>query len=139
MVASRYPLATNHLSLITALGLFLSLSVRIAQIAFDGEVFAEAVQMNVFHLRGLAHVAEAGASGERDRPSAGENFGRVIKEDFVDDVGGERCPVDGSAAFDHHAGDLEFSEAAQNGRQVWATVGSEGRDLLDANPELFEL
>ena len=95
--------------------------------------------MEVLHLRGLVHVAEASAGGEGDRSRASQNFRRVIKEDFVDDVGGERGPIHRRSAFDHHAGDLEFSEAAENGRQVWATVRSERRDLLDANPELFEL
>ena len=44
-----------------------SLSVRVAQIAFHGEVFSETVQVDVLDLRGLAHVAEACASSEGDR------------------------------------------------------------------------
>ena len=42
------------------------LGVGIAQVAFRCEVFAEAVQVDMFHLRGLAHVTEAWSGGERD-------------------------------------------------------------------------
>src|SRR3954467_4413646 len=45
---------------------FTLILVRIAQVAFYGEVLAEAVQVNVLDLCCLVHVTEAGACGERD-------------------------------------------------------------------------
>src|SRR3954452_16038668 len=58
--------------------------VRIAQVAFYGEVLAEAVQVNVLDLCCLVHVTEAGAGGERDRAGSSKDLGGVIQEDLVD-------------------------------------------------------
>src|SRR5262249_30647422 len=56
--------------------------VRIAQVTFDGEVFAEAMQSDVFDQRGLAQALVAGSRRKRHRAGAGENLGRVIKKNF---------------------------------------------------------
>src|SRR5579871_3209456 len=67
-------------------GEWLLFTIRIPQIAFDGEVLSEAMQMDILDLRGLAHVAEAGACCKRNRPGTGENFRSVIQENFVNEV-----------------------------------------------------
>src|SRR3954468_6351948 len=113
--------------------------VRIAQVAFYGEVLAEAVQVNVLDLCCLVHVTEAGAGGEGDRAGSGKDLGGVIQEDLVDRVCRQGCPVHGGSAFDHHAGDLQFSEATKNRRQVRTTIRFESRDFFNAHSELRQL
>src|ERR1043165_1331090 len=48
--------------------------VGIAQVAFYGEVFAEAVQVKILHLRCLAHVAKAGPGCEGNRAGFGQGI-----------------------------------------------------------------
>src|SRR6516225_3515196 len=90
------------------------LTVRIPQISLDGEVLSEMMQAHVLDLSGLAHVAESGACREGNRSRTGQDFRRVVEENFIHDIGGEGSPVYGGSAFDHQAGDFEFSEPAQD-------------------------
>src|SRR5438445_13417131 len=67
--------------------------IRITQVAFYCEVFAEAMQVQMADLGGLAHPGKASACGEGNGSSSGKNLGGVVEENFVDGVGGERGPV----------------------------------------------
>ena len=43
---------------------------------------------------------ETGAGGKRHRTRAGQNLGRIVEENFVDDARSQRRPVDHGSAFD---------------------------------------
>src|SRR5436305_9421789 len=90
--------------------------IRITQVAFYCEVFAEAMQVQVADLGGLAHPGKARACGEGNGSGSGKNSGSVVEKNFVNSVGCESGPVHGGTAFDHDAGDLQFCQAAENRR-----------------------
>src|SRR5438270_11813720 len=82
--------------------------IRITQVAFYCEVFAEAMQVEVADLGGLIHPGKTRACGEGYGTSSGKNFGSVVEENFVDGVGGEGGQVHGGDSFDIQAGEIHF-------------------------------
>src|SRR5207249_2392376 len=113
-----------------------SLPIRIPQVTFHREIFAEAVKFDCLNIRGIAYSTKAGAGGEWNRTGAGEEFGRIIKENFGHDVGRQGGPVNLGATFNEQAGDFHLSEAAGNRTHLGTAVGSRGWNLFHPNATL---
>src|ERR1700746_357145 len=82
------------------LSAFLSVLIRIAQISLNGEIFAEAMQLNGFHMRRLAYSEVPGSGCEGYRSCATQDFRTVIKEHFIYNPRSQGGPVDERATFD---------------------------------------
>lgn len=116
-----------------------SLSIRISEISFDREIFSELMQPDILHLRSLAHVTEAGARREGNRPGSCQDFRRVVEKNFVDRIRRERGPVDGRAALNHQAGNFQLCQAPQDCREIGSSIRFEGCSFLDPDPTSLEL
>jgi hypothetical protein len=91
--------------------------------------------VQVLHIDFYFAEGHVGCEGNGGRA---ENFRRVVEEDFIHDAGGESGPVHRGSAFDHHAGNFKFTEAAQNGGEVWVSVGCRGRKRFYAHALRFQ-
>src|SRR5262245_47194424 len=87
----------------------------------------------------IAHAVKPVAYSERNRARTSQDFGRIVKENLVDNPGCERVPIDCSTALNEKTGDLFFAEKPDNLSEVGSTIGTRWRELLDANASIFEL
>src|SRR5512146_2130582 len=97
------------------------LFVRIPQIPFHRKIVTKAMQRDVPHARGFAHLRVTRRE-ERNRSFATEEFRRVEQPDLVDDARAEAGPVNHGASFDEHAGDLHAAKATEDLPEIRTTV-----------------
>src|SRR5262245_8639984 len=83
--------------------------VGIVQITFYSKVLTKTVQRDVANVRSFADLLKSGASCEWHRAGSSQDLRRVIKEYLIDRIGRQSSPVQQSAAFNNHAGDLQLT------------------------------
>src|SRR5271157_524713 len=109
--------------------------VRVAEITFQGEVFAEAVQLEALHA--LCPPVQRFPGDEGNRPLA-KNLWCVVEKHFDNLARRQRRPVHQRSAFDQQAGDLQFSQATDNRREIGRSLHVCRKYLLHANPLRFQ-
>src|SRR5215831_5399206 len=97
------------------------------------------MQVNALDLGSLTHMAEAGAGCKWNGSGSGKDLGRVVQKYLVDHISRQCRPIYGGSAFDHHAGDFEFTETSENCWQIGPSVRFECRNCLDLDSHLFQL
>src|SRR5262249_43785631 len=87
----------------------------------------------------IAHFAKAHPRCEWDRARASEDSRHIVTKDLVGNARSQRSPVHERAALYHHARDFSFRKSPANRLQVWTSICSCRRDLLDFDPMLAQL
>src|SRR5208337_4895216 len=108
--------------------------VRIAEITFQREVFAEAVQLEPLHALGSPMQTFTCKEGNR---AFTKNLGRVVEEHLVHLAGSQGRAVHQRSTFDQQAGDLQFSQTLDNRGEVGASISGR-RYLSHANSLRFQ-